>query len=209
MFYTNFLINLLVGTSIAASGVSLGTPISAPDQTVITSQAKVPDVPFYSQFRDVSAVEWQKLSCGIASLAMLIEFYKPGTVAVNTLLKEGINSGAYLSDAGWKHAGLALLAGKYGLKGANFDLSNLDTDSALTQFKAALKDGPVIVSVRYKFDIKSSIPHLAVINGIDGDTIYYNDPAEISAGKTISVQDFIKVWKKRFITVRSLAIANN
>jgi len=207
MFYANFLINLLVGTSIVASGASLNAPIdiyyNPQNETAINVQTKIPDVPFYSQFRDISAIEWQKLSCGIASLAMLIEFYKPGTVAINALLQEGVDAGAYLNGSGWKHRGLALLAGKYGLKGENYDLSNLDIDSAFAQFEAALKNGPIIVSVHYKFDLKSSIPHLAVINGINGNTIYYNDPAGISAGEKISVQDFIKVWKKRFITVRS------
>jgi len=207
MFYANFLINLLVGTSIVASGASLNAPIdiyyNPQNETAINVQTKIPDVPFYSQFRDISAIEWQKLSCGIASLAMLIEFYKPGTVAINALLQEGVDAGAYLNGSGWKHRGLALLAGKYGLKGENYDLSNLDIDSAFAQFEAALKNGPIIVSVHYKFDLKSSIPHLAVINGINGNTIYYNDPAGISAGEKISVQDFIKVWKKRFITVQS------
>lgn len=212
MFYTNILVNLLVGTSIAASGVSLNAPINIPNETVVDARVKVPDVPFYSQFTDIKDPEWKKIGCGIASLAMLIEFYKPGTVGVNALLKEGIAEGAYLDGAGWTHKGLSLLADKYGLKGASFDLSNLDADSAFVKFKTALKDGPVIASVRYKFDLKSAIPHLAVINGIDGDTIYYNDPAELSAGKKISVQDFIKVWKRRFITVRSfdsLDIARN
>ncbi|MDO8443126.1 MAG: papain-like cysteine protease family protein [bacterium] len=204
--YFNLLINFLVGTSIAASGVSLNAPIdtryNSQNEMVINVQTKIPDVLFYSQFSDIDDVEWQKLGCGIASLAMLIEFYKPGTVAVNTLLKEGIDAGAYLNDAGWKHRELALLASKYGLKGENYDLSSLSVDAAFAQFKKSLKEGPVIASVHYKFDLKSSIPHLAVISGIDGDTIYYNDPAGTSAGEKISIQDFIKVWKKRFITVR-------
>lgn len=41
-----------------------------------------------------------------------------------------------------------------------------------------------------------------VINGISGDTVFYNDPAGARAGETISVEDFMKAWKKRFIVVR-------
>jgi len=207
MFYANFLINLLVGTSIAASGASLDMAINVPripqNENIVSVQTKIPDVPFYSQFHDINDAEWQKLGCGIASLAMLIEFYRPGTVDVNALLKEGVAAGAYLDNAGWRHKGLALLAGTYGLKGANFDLSDLDMDLAFIQIKEALNKGPVIASVHYKFDLESSIPHLAVISGIDGDTVYYNDPAGMAAGEKISVQDFIKVWKKRYISVRS------
>lgn len=162
----------------------------------------IPVVPFYSQLKDIKDTKWQKSSCGIASMAMLIEYYEPGVVSVNKLLAEGIASGAYLQDAGWKHRELALLANKYGLEGRNYDLSKLDKNIAFADFKKILKDGPVIASIYYKFNPKSTIPHLVVINGIEGDTVYYNDPAGDSAGKTISISDFLKGWKKRFIVVR-------
>ncbi len=168
----------------------------------LSAKTNVPSVPFYSQFRDIREVKWQKLGCGIADLAMLIEFYKPGTVSVNTLLKEGIEAGAFLDGAGWKHKDLALLARPYGLEGANYDLSQEDMDTAFAKFEEFLQEGPVIASVHYTFDPKNKIPHLAVINGIEGGTIYYNDPAETSGGKKISVSNFKKAWKKRFIVIR-------
>lgn len=199
MFFINFLINLLIGTSVAASGISLSAPASISGNL---PAANIPDVPFYSQFSDIHAIEWQKLSCGIADLAMLIEFYKPGIVSVNTLLKEGIAAGAFINGAGWSHKGLALLANKYGLEGAAYDFSRLDTSAAFAQFEKFLKEGPVIASVYYTFNPQSPIPHLVVINGINGDTIYYNDPAFASGGKQISLHDFMKGWKKRFIAVR-------
>lgn len=207
MFYSNLLLNLLVGASLTPSSAFLGTQIDViprfQNEAIIDIQTKIPEVPFYSQFKDMGDIEWQKNGCGIASLAMVINFYHPGIVTVNNLLKAGIAAEAYLEDAGWKHDGLVLLAGKYDLKGSSYDLSNLDIDTAFSQFKMVLKNGPVIASVHYKFDPKSSIPHLVVINGIDGNTIYYNDPAGASAGEKISTQDFIKAWKKRFIVVRS------
>lgn len=206
MLYANLLINLLIGTSVAASGTSLDASISqysSQIKAVSSTIAEVPVVPFYSQFRDIDSVEWQKLSCGIASLAMLIEFYKPGTVIINALLKEGITTGAYLYDVGWKHEGLVALADNYGLKGAAYDLTNLNIDNAFVKFEKYLKQGPAIASVHYKLDPKNPIPHLIVVNGINNDMVYYNDPAGALAGEKISVQDFIKAWKKRFIVVRS------
>jgi ABC-type bacteriocin/lantibiotic exporter with double-glycine peptidase domain len=209
MIYLNFLISLFTSVSIAASSVSFAVPISffgnplAGEKAAINAhQTNVPDVPFYSQFSDIHAAEWQKLGCGIAALAMLIEFYKPGIVSVNTLLKEGIAAGAFINGAGWSHKGLALLAGKYGLEGANYDFSRLDTNTAFAQFEKFLKEGPVIASVHYTLRPENPIPHLVVINGINDGVIYYNDPAEASVGKTISIPDFIKAWKKRFIVVR-------
>lgn len=191
--YVNFLLNLLIGVSIATASI----PPSAPIDTSI-----VPEVPFYSQFSDIHAPEWQKLGCGIASLAMLIDFYHPGTVSVDTLLKEGIASRAFVNGAGWSHNGLALLANRHGLKGASYDFSNLDKNSAFAQFEEILKQGPAIASVHYTLNPKNPIPHLIVINSVNNGMVYFNDPAGKSAGGKISVQDFLKAWKKRFIVVR-------
>lgn len=168
----------------------------------------VPNVPFYSQIADIQLPEWRKKGCGVASLAMLIEFYKPDTVSVNKLLEQGIASGAYLQSAGWTHRGLVLLAKKYGLDGNNYDLSKLDKTAAFARFKDFLKDGPAIASVYYKFDPKSPIPHLVVINGIYNDVVYYNDPASNAGEKEISVAGFLRGWKKRFIVVRPKAENN-
>lgn len=170
---------------------------AAPRQT-----ENVPEVPFYSQLRDISEPKWKKLGCGIADLAMIIEFYNPGVVSVDALLQEGRAAGAFLEGVGWKHRDLALLSRKYGLDGTNYDWSHLKTDAALAQLAEILEDGPVIASVYYTFNPRNPIPHLVVINGIDGGTVYYNDPAAESGGKTISAADFMRGWKKKLIVLR-------
>jgi predicted double-glycine peptidase len=203
----SLLIAPFIGIFLAAANISPNTLISLSNnalaQTINITETDVPEVPFYSQFSDISSVKWQKLGCGIASLAMLIDFYKPKTVSVDTLLKEGLNARAFINGAGWSHQGLALLANNYGLKSATYDLSKLDINAAFAKFEEILKEGPVIASVHYKFEPQNPIPHLVVINGINNDMIYFNDPASVSGGKNISVQDFIKAWKKRFIAVRA------
>lgn len=195
-------IGIMVGLAFAASPVHI-TGVATHEGDV--PRPAVPDVPFYSQFRDISAVGWQKLGCGIADLAMLIEFYHPGTVSVDTLLKEGVADGAYVKNAGWSHKGLAELGRKYGLAGESYDLSNLTKDAAFEALGTFLKEGPVIASVHYKFEPGNPIPHLAVITGMDGDTIYYNDPAAQSGGTEISVANFKAAWKKRFIVLRPVS----
>jgi uncharacterized protein YvpB len=167
----------------------------------------IPEVPFYSQFKDIQSPKWRKVGCGITSLAMIIDFYDPGTVSVNTLLKQGIAAGAYKQNAGWTGGGLILVSQKYGFDGNRYDLSRLDEQSALARFKDYLKDGPVIVSVHYKFDPKSTIPHLVVIDGIENDVVYYNDPASNRGEKQISVANFLKGWKKKIIVVRPIPSA--
>ena len=162
----------------------------------------VPDVPFYSQFIDITRHEWQKVGCGVTSLAMIINYYKPGATSVNDLLTKGIAGGAYDQNAGWIYNGLITLAEKYGLKGTTYDFAQSTNVAAFAQFKKIATTGPVIVSVHYKFDPKSTIPHLVVIDSIDDNIVYYNDPASKVGKKQISVDDFMRGWKKRFIVIR-------
>jgi ABC-type bacteriocin/lantibiotic exporter with double-glycine peptidase domain len=207
MYSISLLIGLLFGGPASApppvsdrSLASVGI-FSVPSESEATVELNaIPDVPFYSQFEDIHRVGWQKIGCGIASLAMIIEYYHPDRVSVDTLLARGIDAGAYATNAGWKHRDLALLGGQYGLEGKSYDLATLDTASAFTQFKESLAAGPVIASVHYEFDPKSAIPHLVVITGIEGDRVYYNDPSARAPGQSISISEFLAAWKKRFIT---------
>lgn len=181
--------------------------IQIPDlQNLVSAPTvSIPEVPFYSQFKDISAVKWQKVGCGIASLAMLIEYYNPDSVSVDTLLKQGIASGAYQKNAGWTHKGLIQLSKKYGLDGKSYDLSSLSTKVAYARFADELADGPVMASIHYKFDPKNPIPHLVVIDGIKDGIVYYNDPASNGGEKQITVAKFLGAWKKKFIIVRPTA----
>lgn len=171
-----------------------GTEIAVPS---------VPEVPFYSQMSDIDWPSWRGKACGVASVAMLIDFYRgSGTVSPQGLLEEGIASGFYLENAGWTHEGLARLAERRGLEGEPYDLSYLNMDAAFERLAGILQDGPVIASVYSRFNPKSTIPHLAVINGIEGGMVYYNDPLEEAGGGTISIEAFKRGWKKRLIVIR-------
>ena len=159
-------------------------------------------VPFFSQFTDITSAKWKKVGCGVTSLAMLVEYYKPGSASVDTLLNQGIKSGAYLEDAGWTYGGLIHIAEKYGLSGTTHDFGDDTMNHALSALQTDLKNGPVMASVHYTFDPRNPIPHLVVINSIEGDTVRYNDPAAKSGGKSISKTLFMKAWKKRYIEIR-------
>ncbi len=162
----------------------------------------IPTVPFYSQFKDIHNNTWQKVGCGITSLAMVIDYYSNDKISVDTLLKQGVASGAYNQTYGWIHNGLITVSKEYGMKGKSYDVSSETKDKSFSTLQSYLADGPVIVSVHYKFDPKNSVPHLVVLDGYKNGVIYYNDPAAKIGQKTISQADFQKAWKKKFIVIR-------
>lgn len=161
-------------------------------------------VPFYSQFDDISKANWKKVACGIASVAMIIDYYGE-SVSPDYLLDLGIKRGAYIDSAGWSHAGLIGLANDYNLGGQTVTLYHLSLNGAYQALVEELKEGPVIVSVHYTFDPKNPIPHLVVINDTDENYVYYNDPAEKSGNGKISINKFKSSWKKRYIEIRPLS----
>jgi predicted double-glycine peptidase len=179
---------------------------AAPLQISTSTTLGIPDVPFFSQFKDISSAKWKKVGCGIADLAMVIDYYKPGTVSPEALLKQGVQAGAY-SSAGWTYAGLVRVANNYGLDGGWYDLAASGSQPALAQLKASVGGGPVIASVHYKFDPKSPVPHLVVVTAIRDGLVYYNDPAAGEGGKSISQESFLSAWKKRFIVIRPVEAA--
>lgn len=189
-------LKMLSRTHAASSSVS-------DDAIEVLSTAFFP-VPFYSQFADIRSPQWQKVGCGIASLAMLIDFHSTKQVSVEGLLAEGIASGAYIPSAGWSHAGLIALATDYGLTGRSKSLAHLSGADAFAALERVLQDGPVMVSVHYTFEPTNPIPHLVVVNGVSQGQIYYNDPAEKSGGGTLSIERFKKAWKQRYIEIRPL-----
>ena len=172
------------------------------EETSETDKRTTHMVPFYSQFTDISATEWQKVGCGIASLAMLIDYYTPGEITVNDLLNEGIAANAYESNAGWSHEGLIGLARNYGLTGEAVYMSDQSMTTAFDNLKKALEEGPVMVSVHYTFVPTNPIPHLVIVTGVENGEIHYNDPAEKSGDGTVSIEQFQSAWKKRYIAIR-------
>ena len=173
---------------------SMMIPIPVPDMPY--------SVPLFSQISDISTVAWQQKGCGVADVAMIVDFYKPKTTSVQEILEEALKQGAYVKNVGWSHEGLATLAAKHGLIGKTVDLSTLKNAAALSQFEDIVKEGPVIASIHRGFNPKSSFGHLVVITGFDDKLVYYNDPGKHDGIRTVSITDFIKGWKKKLIVIR-------
>ncbi len=180
--------------------IDFASPLALAD--ISSTTKKDASVPFYSQFKDISSSKWQKVGCGITSLAMILDYYSDEDISVNSLLKEGIRAGAYENNAGWTYDGLIFVAKKHGMNGTWYDMRTSTGAAALAEMEKFTADGPVIASVHYKLDPKNPIPHLIVVTAVVGSTIHYNDPAAKSGDKTITTKDFLNAWKKRFIIVR-------
>jgi len=174
----------------------------ASEPSSLIAASKTQDVPFYSQFTDITKPGWQKIGCGIASVAMLIDYYSDEQIDVDQLLERGIANNAYLSDAGWIHSGLIGLSQSYGLDGRSMSLAHLSSDAAVNELTKVLTDGPVMASVHYTFQPSNPIPHLVVINAITDGTVYYNDPAEAAGNGSLSIEQFKRGWKQRYIVIR-------
>ena len=189
----------------AATAVRTHAAVVAPIKVTALQGANtaIADVPFFSQFADIASPQWQEVGCGITSLAMMIDFYKPNSVSVNDLLQQGVAAGAYDQNAGWNFAGLIQLGQQYGLNGNIIDLSKLKASTALVRLDNYLKSGPLILSIHNRFNPKNILPHLIVVNGIKNNVVYYNDPAAKTGQKKISVTNLLRGWEKKGIVFRA------
>jgi len=192
-------VRTVLAASVETARASSTEAVSEKKSTTPTQRDGVYSVPYVSQLHDITSPTWSKNGCGVASLAMLIEYYNPGSVEVNELLDEGIAAGAYITNVGWAYAGLIGISRPYGLTGASYDLAGHTMDAAFTAFTEALKKGPVMASVHYTFDPKNPIPHLVIVTGVKDGRLYFNDPGFGKPGDSIPVSQFKNSWKKRYI----------
>lgn len=89
------------------------------------------NVPFHSQKWDLDnwkalgfesyedAKYWEESSCGVLCLKMAHDYYYPekkDSVSIKDMIDKGLELGAYTHKYGWSHAGLAELAGNFGIE---------------------------------------------------------------------------------------------
>jgi uncharacterized protein YvpB len=171
--------------------------------SIAETEIKMPyNVPLYSQIRDISWTEWQQKGCGVADVAMIVNYYKPETTNVQAVLEAGIKSGAYVKNVGWSHTGLANLAKKYGLVGSEKSFYDFNKELALSEFKKVIDEGPAIASIHRNFDPKLSFGHLIVVTGYDDKFVYFNDPGKRDGIRSVPVSQFMNGWKRKLIVIR-------
>ena len=151
------------------------------------------EVKLVNQIFDTGDGYWNKYSCGICVLKMLIVFKKPElqSIPVMALLSQALELGGYIDGVGWRHQTLADVAAFYDVP-MSFQKEFYDTpekkkvgikvidsklNSELSRFslrKAQPENrgssmpsasGPVAVSVLKEFNIPDSA-HLVVVESV-------------------------------------------
>jgi len=178
------------------------------------------DVPYLSQFDDISDVEWQSRACGITCLVMVLSFFEGKSRPIENLIELGTKLGAYNGNYDWYDSGLCSIANELGFKAfrRRWELSKADTATFNNEGRnkkdndlynsQALKEGiftlvetlrlgsPIIVPVSKNFD-EHHKGHDIVLTGYekDGEKLlgfFYNDPN--SRGKRIK-NEFVGIDK--------------
>lgn len=180
----------------------------------ITSMSKI-DLPYFSQHADVTDPEWRSRACGIACLAMIIEYYKKtGFKTLDSLIEHGVSIDAFTTQ-GWSHPRLVIMAHNYGVLGYMEEFRSGKPEyheeffgKGIEKIVNHLKNGhPVIISTyrnwteEGKFHMVVLTGYLADDNGIIG--FYYSDPdaadAETGKGRFVDFNMFKERWRRLVI----------
>lgn len=165
---------------------------------------KLIELPHLMQCYDIDDAFWQERSCGIFSLAMVLEHYGIH-VGIKDLINIGLKKEGYIKNIGWKHQVIVDIAIDFGLAA-----KRTEDDSPKNLIEAIDRGDPVIVSIFKHFNNKNG-GHLVVLNGYfmdsDGELMgfYINDPIGASfkyKNRFIKINQFANGWKKRAIYIR-------
>jgi hypothetical protein len=172
-----------------------------PDERSIPARTVEP----HSQLSGVTAQEWQRRSCGVVALRMLMGYLDPARSfpSLDGLIAEGVEAGAYMNERGWRHDGLAALARAHGFTAADYDWTALPKETAFSYFLACLAAHPVIASVAKAFS-PSEDGHLVVVTGIQEGQVFVNDPLREKREDvpySVPLPFFLEHWSRRAVVV--------
>lgn len=139
-------------------------------------------------------LEWEDNCCGLACIQTILDAEGLPVPTLDTLLAEGIESGAYDADKGWILRGLLELGRAYGLDGEVFP----EAPIGFLEDLPAVQVAP-IVSVSCDFPINPSVKggHLVVFRGTrvsntKGEVCYCDDPS--TQGAAVDEVERARFW---------------
>ncbi|TAL49218.1 hypothetical protein EPN83_01620 [Patescibacteria group bacterium] len=179
------------------------------------------DVPYYSQFKDVTDPEWRLKACTIANLKMALE-YALGAPApsIDELIKEGLLIRGY-GPHGWIHDAIVNLAHNHGVPAYREEFRSVAVDTARSEFSRSKYEDSLLSYSLEKFRKKLSAGALVIAStprnwAPDGNFhttllvgykekngalsgFYYHDPDapnEPKKDQFVDVETFKEYWRR-------------
>jgi hypothetical protein len=126
------------------------------------------DVPYYSQFVDVSDHYWMLRACGGVCLKSVVEFHGKEVTDLVSLCNEAKERGGYHLENGWVHEYIVTKVNEYGLEAYRKE-GIVDVGEIVTSL---LEGNPVIVSVEKRV-LEQTRFHMIVLVGYE--SFYYHE----------------------------------
>jgi uncharacterized protein YvpB len=158
------------------------------------------DVPYYSQYIDVTDPFWMLRACGVTCLKMIGEFHGKEVPDIVTLCNEARDRNGYHMANGWVHDYLVTEAQELGLQA--FRKEGMTT---IEEIAASLEAGnPVMVSVEKRI-LEQTRFHIIVIVGHEGNTFFYHEPESTDKEKgkfrSCTQEEFKSYWRGKAIFI--------
>jgi hypothetical protein len=181
------------------------------------------DVPYYSQFVDVTDPFWMLRACGATSLKMVAEYHGKKVPDIISLCEEAKEKGGYDMVNGWVHDYIVHKAEALGLQAHRREIDQNIINEVIESLKVG---NPVIVSVEKRV-LEQRRFHIIVLVGYEGvqtsqtkadraddiDTFklipthgfYYHEPEstdkERGAYRFCDVETFLEYWRGKAIFI--------
>jgi uncharacterized protein YvpB len=171
-------------------------------------------VPYYSQYKEVTDLEWQPKACAITCLKMVLDFEAPNfntTIpTLDELIQEGVSINAYSND-GWIHKGIVFLSHNHGVpayqeefRSVNKEFEKNLTEVGISKILKRLEDKKTsMVSVEKDFEKSGSFHQILIVGYEDGNFLYHEpeEKDETGAFMQVSEERFLAHWRRLAIFI--------
>jgi uncharacterized protein YvpB len=178
------------------------------ESTVTFKETRL-DVPYVSQYKDVTDGDHRLRSCGMVCVYMTLRFFTKDSgeslPSVDTLIEEGMQNGGY-GKSGWIHDYFVRF---FRDRGYACERKENMREHDVEDMRASILEGnPVIVSVtRRLWDQR--LFHMVVLTGVREDEVgglegfFYHDPASLRENGSqhlyVALPTFFLDWRKMAI----------
>ena len=165
------------------------------------------EVPYYSQFLDITDSFWMIRACGAVAMKSVGEFHKITMPELLVLCEEAKDKGGYDMSNGWVHDYIVTR-----LKNEGLEVSRKEGLTSIDDISDSLKAGnPVIASVEKRV-LEQTRFHLIVLVGYEKDSdgkvtdFYYHESESTNKERGMyrkcTTEIFMNYWRGKIILVK-------